>query len=169
MTSGAVAVLILLLGVYLAESRIGEQRALAQTSVSQLESDLAHYRPQETKIKEFKVTRAELKEKLSVIRALDAARTGPVRILEEVGIQTPDRLWLTRLRTEGNEITLEGASLDNTVVADFLRNLNDSDHFENVDLDSTESGHEIDGVELVNFVITANVGTRDDAVGASES
>lgn len=156
----AVAAGVLLLGIYLAESGIRNQRAYAETSVEQLESDLARYKPQELKVAEFKKTRSELMEKLAVIRGLDAARTGPVRILEEVRAQTPARLWLTGLRTEGDAITLEGASLDNSVVADFLRNLNRSTHFRNVDLDKTQSGHEVDGVELVNFVITADLSPR---------
>jgi type IV pilus assembly protein PilN len=153
----AVAAGVLLLGIYLAETRIQNQRAHAEASVEQLESDLARYKPQELKVAEFRKTRTELLEKLAVIRGLDAARTGPVRILEEVRAQTPARLWLTGLRTEGDAITLEGASLDNSVVADFLRNLNGSKHFRNVDLDKTQSGHEVDGVELVNFVITADL------------
>lgn len=156
----AIAAGVLLLGIYLAESGIRNQRAYAEASVEQLESDLARYKPQEAKLAEFKKTRAQLREKLAVIRGLDAARTGPVRILEEVRVQTPARLWLTRLRTEGDAITLEGASLDNSVVADFLRNLNGSNHFHNVDLDKTETGHEVDGVELVNFVITAELSPR---------
>jgi type IV pilus assembly protein PilN len=151
------AVSSLLLGIYLADNTVRNQRTLAKASIQQLQSDLARYKPQQAQVAQFKKTRTELKEKIAVIEGLDAARTGPVRVLEEVGAQTPPRLWLTRLRTDEGKITLEGASLDNTVVADFLRNLNDSERFYNVDLDSTESGHAIDGVELVNFVITADL------------
>lgn len=156
MTCG-LAVSFLLIGIYIADNSVRSQRALAEASIEQLESDLARYKPQQARVAQFKKTRAELKEKIAVIEGLDAARTGPVRVLEEVGAQTPPRLWLTRLRTDAGRITLEGASLDNTVVADFLRNLNDSKRFYNVDLDSTESGRAVDGVELVNFVITADL------------
>ena len=147
----------LLMGIYLADNAVRSQRTLVEVSIQQLQSDLARYEPQQARVAEFKKTRTELKGKIAVIEGLDAARTGPVRVLEEVGAQTPPRLWLTRLRTERGSVTLEGASLDNTVVADFLRNLNDSERFYNVDLDSTESGHAVDGVELVNFVITADL------------
>lgn len=156
-TTSVFVALMLVLGLYVAESSVDGRKERAQASIKQLRSDLARYKPQQAKVAEFKKTRAELKEKIAVIEGLDAARTGPVRILEEVGVQTPPRLWLTRLRTEGGKITLEGASLDNTVVADFLRNLNDSTRFANVDLDSTESRNAVEGVELVNFVITADL------------
>jgi hypothetical protein len=48
-------------------------------------------------------------------------------------------------------------SLDTGVVADFLRGLNGSAYFNDVDLDQTRSGREEQGVKLVQFVITANL------------
>ncbi len=41
--------------------------------------------------------------------------------------------------------------------ADFLRSLNGSDHFRDVDLERTSPGPEVDGVRLVHFVITASL------------
>ena len=71
----------------------------------------------------------------------------------------PDRLWLTEVKTKGRGIKLEGRSLDTGVVADFLRGLNASPYFTNVDLDKTSGGKVVEGVRLVNFEIRADMQT----------
>lgn len=157
-----VAVLVLGLvlaggGIFLVHSRLSTERDTAQAVIRQLEADIARYRPQEKQVEEFKRARAQLEEKLDVIHGLDRARSGPVRILEELSTHTPERLWLTKLGTVGRAITIEGESLDTGVVADFLRGLNRSRYFSGVDLERTERGREVEGVRLVNFVITAQL------------
>jgi type IV pilus assembly protein PilN len=132
-----------------------------QATVRQLEADIASYKPEEEQVQVFKAKRSELEDKLEVIKGLDRARSGPVRIMDELSKNTPDRLWLTALATKGVEIEVEGASLDTGVVADFLRALNASPYFTEVDLQHTSSGAQVEGVKLVNFVITAALADPD--------
>ena len=55
-------------------------------------------------------------------------------------------------------MTLEGESLDTGVVADFLRGLNESRYFQNVDLESTSRGSGVEGgVKVVKFTVTAEM------------
>lgn len=139
---------------------VADQLANARSSVQQLESDVARYKPQEAQVADFRRKKSDLEDKLEVIRGLDRARSGPVKMFEELANQTPERLWLTGLTTEGGRIRLEGSSLDNGVVADFLRALNVSRSFANVDLLKTGGGSSpMDGVQLVKFEITANLVT----------
>jgi len=162
--SGAVLALglVLVFGVIAVVDQ-AQETALkdASAAIGQLESDIARYRPEEDKVQAFKAKRIELQDKLSVIRGLDRARSGPVRILDELSRKTPERLWLTGLSTEGIQITVEGESLDTGVVADFLRSLNSSPYFKNVDLDRTSSSSHVEGVKLVHFVITAALADPD--------
>ncbi len=145
---------------------VADSLAAADASVAQLQSDIEQYKPQEAQVEGFKRIRGQLEDKLGVIDGLDRGRTGPVRLLDELAIYTPERLWLTGLETSGVQITLQGESLDTGMVADFLRGLNESKYFTNVDLDRTARGKEIEGVKLVTFVITAEL-TRppDEPVG----
>ena len=78
-------------------------------------------------------------------------------MLDELSDKVPERLWLTAITTKGKEIKLEGKSLDTGVVADFLRGLNGSPFFSNVDLDKTSGGDVVSGVRLVKFVIRADM------------
>jgi type IV pilus assembly protein PilN len=144
-------------GIWFVDKDVKDAQAMAEAAVRQLEADIARYGPEEKQVAQFKKQKAELEDKLDVIRELDAARAGPVRLLDELSKTTPERLWLTKLETEGTRITLEGQSLDTGVVADFLRSLNASAYFDLVDLERTASGAEREGVRLVMFVITAQL------------
>lgn len=153
---------VLILGLVMVLGAVGmvdraQERELvaAAATIRQLEADIARYRPEEEQVQVFKAKRLELEDKIGVIRGLDRARSGPVRILDELSKNTPSRLWLTALSTEGVRITVEGDSLDTSVVADFLRSLNGSPYFTEVDLERTSSAAQAEGVKLVHFVITA--------------
>jgi type IV pilus assembly protein PilN len=146
-------------GIGLAHSRIGDQVERAQARVRQMQNDINQFEPQLKQVAAFKKRKAELEKKIDVIDGLDRARTGPVRVLNELAMKTPDRLWLTSLSTKGKTISLKGQSLDNELVALFLRSLGDSEYFSNVDLDSTKLGAQKGGLKLVTFQIRAELVT----------
>jgi type IV pilus assembly protein PilN len=148
-------------GVYFLHSDIKRQGESVASSVRQLQADLERYKPQQAKVESFKTKRSALASKLDIIKGLDLQRTGPVRIMEELAARTPERLWLTKLRFKDASISLDGASIDTGVVADFLRDLNESTFFKSVDLNKTKRGEEVEGVKLVNFTITVELAPAD--------
>jgi type IV pilus assembly protein PilN len=156
-TAGLLVLGFVVIGSVIAMVDNGIEAEVARTvaTVRQLEADIARYRPEEEQVKVFKAKRSELEDKIDVIKGLDRARSGPVRIMDELSKSTPDRLWLTSLQTEGIQIKVEGDSLDTGVVADFLRSLNASPYFTEVDLERTSSGALVEGVKLVHFIISA--------------
>ncbi|MCR9096868.1 MAG: PilN domain-containing protein [bacterium] len=144
-------------GVFLTDKGVKSDLAAAEASVAQLQADIERYEPQKKLVKSFKKRKKQLQSKLDVIDSLERARNGPVRILDELSQRVPDRLWLTSVTTKGKGVKLEGQSLDTGVVADFLRGLNASPYFKNVDLDKTSGGKVVKGVRLVNFEIRADM------------
>lgn len=153
-----VLMLILTMGsIGLIHSRIGDQVERGQARVKQMQNDINQFKPQLEQVAAFKKRKGELEKKIDVIDGLDRARTGPVRVLNELSMRTPDRLWLTSLSTKGKTISLQGQSLDNELVALFLRSLGDSKYFANVDLDSTKLGAQKGGLKLVTFRIRAEI------------
>ena len=144
-------------GIGLVHSRIGDQVETAQARVRQMQNDIDQFKPQLEQVAAFKKRKGELEKKIDVLDGLDRARSGPVRVLSEIATRTPDRLWLTSLTTKGRTISLQGQSLDNELVALFLRSLGDSEYFANVDLDSTKLGAEKAGLKLVTFRIRAEL------------
>ncbi len=146
-------------GVFFVDKGVKSDLAMAEANVIQLHADIDRYKPQQKLVENFKNQKKQLQNKLDIIGSLEAARNGPVRVLDELTSQVPDRLWLTAIMTKGKGIKLEGQSLDTGVVADFLRGLNSSPYFTNVDLDKTAGGKVVDGIRLVSFEIRADMQT----------
>jgi type IV pilus assembly protein PilN len=119
-----------------------------------METDIKQFKPQLDQVAGFRKKKAKLEKKIDVIEGLDRARSGPVRMLDELASHSPDRLWLTNVKTQGTSIVLQGASLDNELVASFLRALGESPFFEKVELDNTQLS-EAGGLRVVNFKIQA--------------
>jgi type IV pilus assembly protein PilN len=158
--SVALLVLGLLLvgaGIFFVSTNVRNDLEQSKATIAQLEADIERYKPQQELIAKFKKRKQNLQDKLDVIASLERARNGPVRVLDEISMRVPNRLWLTQINTRGNEIRLKGKSLDTGVVADFLRALNGSPYFKNVDLEKTEGGELVKGVRLVNFELRADM------------
>ena len=143
-------------GIFFVARDLSADLERAETNVRQLEAAIEQFKPQQVQVAKFKKQRKRLEDKIDVIKGLERARTGPVRLFDELSNLTPDRLWLQTLKTKGHNITLEGLSLDTGIVADFLRSLNQSEYFSEVDLKKTAGGKSVGGVKLVNFKISAD-------------
>ena len=144
-------------GVWFVDSGVTRDIEKTETSVRQLKANIEEFKPQQAQVAAFKAKKKQLQVKLDVIHGLDLARRGPLRLMDEISIRTPERLWLTKMTTKGKKVTLSGQSLDTGVVADFLRGLNESPYFDNVDLESTSRGKAIQGVKVVVFTVSAEM------------
>ena len=138
--------------IFLVHSRLVTDVDTVERRVAQMDHDIKQFQPQLDQVAKFRKRKSELEKKIDVIAGLDRARSGPVRVLHELSTRTPDRLWLTKLDSKGDLITLKGSSLDNEIVAAFLRSLEASPLFQDVDLDGTKLGTK-DDLKLVEFGI----------------
>ena len=161
-------VIVMVGGVGLFHSRLIDRIDRTQARVSQMQSDIDQFKPQLAQVAAFKKRKSDLENKIEVIDGLDRARSGPVRVMDELALNTPDRLWLTGVTTKGDVITLTGKSLDNELIALFLRRLGESDYFTNVDLGSAKLGKD-GGLKLVKFDITARLVSPGDSAGDGAS
>jgi type IV pilus assembly protein PilN len=132
----------------------------ANRRVAALTTQLAQFKPQQEQVEGFKTKKREIEQKLEVIQRLERSRSGPVHILDELAIHTPERVWLTTLKANGGQIELEGMSLDNELVALFLRALDDSGYFARVELKETELKL-VDALKLNTFRIVAQLESPD--------
>ena len=146
-------------GIGYVHSRVSDQIQMANNRVRQMERDIDQFKPQLDQVAAFRNKKASLEKKIDIIDGLDRARSGPIRVMDELATRTPEKLWLSSIVSKGPALQLAGASLDNELVAVFLRALGDSPYLTNVDLDSTElSGNTTDdGLKLVKFKIQASM------------
>jgi type IV pilus assembly protein PilN len=142
-------------GIGFVHSEMHERTVTAQARVAQMQRDIDQFKPQLEQVAAFRKKKAKLEKKIDVIEELDHARSGPVRVMSELAMRTPERLWLKTVRTEGGTIKLKGMSLDNELVAVFLRGLADSEYFDSVDLDGTKLENSKSNLKVVSFGIQA--------------
>jgi type IV pilus assembly protein PilN len=126
----------------------------AQERVAAMKQQIDAFKPQLAQVEQYRAKKADIERKLGVIHDLDRSRSGPVHVLDELSSHAPERLWLTSLEALSSGITLQGMSLDNEVVATFMKALEDSPYFQDVELRSTELA-ERDGLKLNKFEVHA--------------
>ena len=154
-------------GIGVVHSRVVDQKQGAEIRVRQMRQDIEQFQPQIEQVAAFKKKKAELEKKLDIIHGLEEARSGPVMLLAELASRTPANFTLTSIKSKGNQIEMEGRSLDNEIVASFLSDLGASRYFDQVDLDSTEIEQSKEGgLKVVSFAITARLVSAGDQPAA---
>ncbi len=107
-------------------------------------------------VKRYEKRKKELQEKIRIIEMLNSKKTGPVRMLDGLGQNTPGKLWVTSLKEDNLKLTLNGIALDNETIARFMRNLEGSPRFSGIEL--IESQQNIQGeMKLESFNINCQV------------
>ena len=124
----------------------GRQLARLGSEIDQLQAEVAKLDTQAKEVRELDKKRADLKAKLKVIDDLKHKRVGPVRILEDLSGAAPEKLWLVDFNEAGGAATLTGMALDNQTIAAFMRQLQSSKYFFNVDLVETAQTEAARGV-----------------------
>jgi type IV pilus assembly protein PilN len=132
------------------------------------QKEIDRFAPQLKQVEEFKKTKAEIEQKLNVIQGLNEARSGPVRMLDELATHTPDRIWISKIEVHASRMLMEGMSLDNELVALFLTALEESPYFKDVELVETQA-KEKDGFRLNAFEVSAVLTSPEAEKRASEA
>jgi type IV pilus assembly protein PilN len=127
-------------------------------SLVELQAQIDQFKPQLEQVERYRTTKQAIEAKLAVIDRLERSRSGPVHMLEELALHSPERLWLTGLEAENGEMTVKGMSLDNELVALFMTALGGSPYFKNVELRETEA-KDVDGLRLNEFMVSAAIVT----------
>ena len=94
-----------------------------------------------------------LKEKLSAINDLKLKKVGPVRMLDELAINCPDKLQLTSLSETDGRVKLAGVAASSPDISKFMSNLENSAFFDEVVLNTIEQVEQ-NGVKLKEFSFT---------------
>jgi type IV pilus assembly protein PilN len=85
-------------------------------------------------IKMLEAQREALENKLDVIAKLGKEQKLPVRVLDELYTTLEDDLWLNYFQQSGQVMSINGTALSNPVVSNYLRNLEQSQYFNTVEL-----------------------------------
>jgi len=103
-------------------------------------------------IDNIKKLQDEVKKKLDVLNRLRQEKTGPAIRLAKLSDATPERLWLTKYTESSGNVSISGVAFNEELIAAFLRNLQATDEFINVELQVSEQ-LELSGVKAKKFDI----------------
>ncbi|HKA32576.1 MAG TPA: PilN domain-containing protein [Candidatus Binatia bacterium] len=107
---------------------------MLQREVSSLRAEIASIEGGAQEVAQLQKTIASLKQKVTVIENLSKKKVGPVRVMESLSASAPERLWVTEFKENGGNLTLNGMAIDNQTVADFLKALQGTQYFRDVEL-----------------------------------
>lgn len=134
------------------ESRAAEQEQLVEKG----RVDIANLKRVIGEVNELDKQKQRLIEQLSVIERLEKGKLGPVRVLDELSIHIPKRVWIVSFTEKEGNLILKGTGLENSDISEFVRALQKSKYFDDVRLKFTQSTSK-DGVVIYNFEITTKV------------
>jgi len=144
-----------LLGNYLWSSARSRDLAQRDAKVARTREDIAQLDRIIGEVKDIKEAQQALRQKLDVLDKLKQARSGPVRMLDELATITPRQLWLGKMTEKDGQVLLSGAALSIDDVSEFMTKLKTSRYFSKVELKKTSAAAAKGADRLVNFEINA--------------
>lgn len=107
-------------------------------------------------VNEFTAKKEELEEKLQVIENLRKSKTGPVKALDDLATEIPNRVWLDSIKEKSGTVVIQGSAIDPEDVSAFMKSLQKSRYFSGVDLSYSKSKPK-EGVTIYEFEIKCQV------------
>jgi type IV pilus assembly protein PilN len=103
---------------------------------ARIASEIESARREETRLSEvlrevadFEARRGLLQQRVALIDELRRGQSAPVHMVDQISRALPEMTWLTSLKQEGYDVTMEGRCLSLTALSDFVGNLEASRYF----------------------------------------
>lgn len=106
-------------------------------------------------VQQFEARREELQRRAALIDDLRRGQSAPVHIVDQISRALPEMTWLTELRQDGFDVTIQGRCLSLTSLSDFVGNLEASRYFKRpVEILSSEVVRGEDGgPDTIEFIV----------------
>ena len=126
--------------------------------IAEADAEIAKLKSIMGEIKSLKDKKAKLQEKMDMIIKLQEQNIGPVRVLDELSLKIPsNKIWADKLSIKGNRLELEGKTLENQEVANFMKQLENSLFFSNINLKKVTKDKAVQGVTVLSYGLNTTV------------
>jgi type IV pilus assembly protein PilN len=98
--------------------------------------------------------RDTLEKKINLINSLKAQQPIAVEVMDELSLNIPDWVWLVDASYDRQNVRIQGKALSNTLIADYIYNLENSPVFTTVNLISSTQ-QTLGRDEFLDFTLTA--------------
>lgn len=134
------------------EKRISEVNA----KIASTQDDLNKTKAMIGQVAKFKEAKKILENKIGIIESLKKAKSGPVKLLDDLSTITPDKLWVDSFKEKGGNVDIDGVAIGNEVIAQFMIELEKSRYFKDVELIITEQVEQ-GGMKLKKFKLNCKM------------
>jgi type IV pilus assembly protein PilN len=131
LTLSVIAVVVLALGIY---SITLAKISTAQDEILKSEQELKSLKEKIGEINNIKKFQDEVRKKLGILDQLRQNKTGPATRMAKLSDAVPEKVWLTKYAETGANISIAGVAFNEELIAEFMRNLQGSNEFQNVEL-----------------------------------
>jgi type IV pilus assembly protein PilN len=150
----AVGLLLILLAAL--NWKIGKEKEDMVAQISETKKEIARYKSLAVEVTKAKEAQKVLQDKLNIINSLRKGKETPVRVLDEISVDKPEKLQLELMKKEGLKLGIEGIALDDETIVQFMTNLKKSKLFKNVDLIVSEQ-IEQNKIKLKKFILSCEI------------
>ena len=126
-----------------------------QRQIDQKKAEIARLAKVIKEVKDYEKRQQDLRAKLDVLEQLKNSRSGPLYLLDELYKALPEKVWLTNFKEGQGRAQIKGIGANEEDVAVFMRNLEQSDLYDGVELKVTKQKVQ-DKIKFHEFDITCN-------------
>ncbi len=130
--------------------------AALEVEKTQKLQELDLLKAQVKEVENYEQDKRTVSERIAIIEQLRTTQAIPVQLLDGVSEGIPPRVWLTALSENGGRIDLQGRSMTNSEIVDFVNNLKKNPVFKEVQLIESRQESEA-GVSVYSFKLTFSV------------
>lgn len=146
-------VMVLAFGIYMVTVA---KISAANDEIAKSEQEIKRLKEKIGEIDNIKKFQAEVKKKLDILNQLRRDKAGPATRLAKLSDAVPEKLWLTKYTENAGSVSLGGVAFDEELIAAFMRNLQASGEFINVELGVSEQV-DIKGLKAKRFEISCSL------------
>lgn len=130
----AVCVGVIVVGLGILQGTMKREKTSIESDIQTTQVQITELKVKAEEIEKVKKRRVELEKKLQVINDLSIQKTGPVEVLDELSMLIPEKAWISSFTNTGEKVVLDGTAVDNTIIAEFMKRLQGSKHYTDVEL-----------------------------------
>ena len=150
------SMLVVLALLFVVQWFMSGQKAEMLAQISNTKKEIEYYKSLKTEFEKAKEQQKILQDKLNVINLLRKEKSSSAKILDELSIDKPEKVYFESVKKDGSKLGIEGVALDDETVANFMTNLRRSKLFKNVDLIVSEQ-IEVSKIPLKKFILSCEI------------
>lgn len=134
---------------------LGAQDARLTSEIGAAQAEEARLAEVLKQVSDFDVQRGHLQERVALIDELRRGQAAPVHIVDQISRALPEMTWLTSLKQNDYDVTIQGRSTSLASLSDFVGNLEGSRYFRRpVEIvESRVVTGQNDGPEIIEFTV----------------